>query len=228
MPKTVLRKRTSKNRSRAARDPTADAVGKYATDAWSLAKRTAAGLNEIRKFINIETKYFDDNQYATSSQSGAFACLSLIPQGVDVSTRVGDSLRLQHLQMRGTFYIGTTTPASCRVIIFRDMANRGVAPTGSDLLAYSGSAWAAIAQTNWINDQERFSIMFDETVTLDSSNPTETLSYATSHKGHIRFRGTGSGAADQAEGSVWVAVFTDAAATPPTFRYSSRITYTDD
>jgi len=69
------------------------AVGKYFGDAWSLAKRTATGLNEIRKLINVEEKVIQtDNASATFNTTGTVYSLSTVVQGTDYDERVGNSI----------------------------------------------------------------------------------------------------------------------------------------
>jgi len=222
--------RNKKNkRSSGRRQPTDEvAVGRYASDAYSLAKRTAVGLNAIRKLINIETKVFDVNTTWVANQAGTFQCMSLVGQGTDLSNRVGDSIRLQSIEMHAVASVGVTSPASLRLIMFRDLENTGNTPVGTDLVAQAGNAFAASCHYNYINRQARFVPLFDELMVLDATNTSQVYKYRATHNGHIRFRDTTTAVAAQAEGSLWVAIFTDAAATTPTLRTSVRITYTDD
>jgi len=226
MPTQVTKSMRKKARRRGPK-PSDDPVGQYASDAWSLAKRTAFGLNEIRKLINIETKYFDVIANSTSTQAGNLNCLSLLAQGLDQTDRVGDSIKLQRIAFRGVVYAGATVPVTCRIIVCRDLENQGALVAGSDLLASAGVN-SGVSPYNWINIQKRFSILFDETVSMDVSNQTAVVGFDAMHGGHVRFRGTTVALASQAEGSLWCGVFTDAAATTPTVRWVSRITYTDD
>jgi hypothetical protein len=204
-----------------------DPVGAYASDAWSLAKRTAFGLNEIRKLINIETKYFDVTSNSVATQAGTVTPLTLVAQGLDQTDRVGDSLKIQRLELRATSFSGVTVPVALRIVVFRDLENQGVVPAGSDLLSAAGVG-SAVSCYNWINIQKRFSILYDQTVTMDASNQTAVLGYDMPHGGHVRFRGTTGTQAAQAEGSIYLMLLTDAAATQPVTRFHSRVTYTDD
>jgi len=229
MTKTTLRTKKGRrpNRTRRGMQAKGGAVGAYAADAWSLAKRTAIGLNEIRKFINIETKFLDSNNNDTANQAGTVSYLSGMAQGTDLNNRVGDSIRIQSIWLAGTCSV-VTNNSSLRVLIVKDNENGGAAPAGSDILQNAGGAGAAVAAYNYIN-KDRFTIIFDELLVLNTvSPPTDVLKFESSHNFHIKYRGTGATAASAAEGSLWMATFTDLAATQPTLRYTCRITYTDD
>jgi hypothetical protein len=223
--------RTSIKKKKASRkkpSSTAMAVGQYVDDAGSLARRTASGLNQLRRLINIETKFLDTNSSGTASQSGSVEYLSGIAQGLTSETRVGDSLRIQRFAVK--FSVSTTlTIADVRVIIFRDLQNRGATPTGSDLLSDSGGAGAALSQRNWDNKRTRFSILSDDLISLSSAAvPNANLTYTSTHNGHIYYKGTTAAVTDAAEGSVFMMVLTDQSATAPSYRFSSRIEFTDD
>jgi len=83
--------RTTQNRK------TSGAVGEYFEDAWSLAKRTATGLNEIRKLINIEEKNLETLVSATAfDTNGTVYSISTVAQGTDYTQRVGDSIDAAH------------------------------------------------------------------------------------------------------------------------------------
>jgi len=231
MPDRVLHRKRPNKKRRNRRPPInrGGEVGKFASDAWSLARRTAVGLNEIRKLINVENKFFDLNANLTATQAGAVQYLSGIVQGVDLSQRIGDSIRIQRIIVRGTSYVGVTSPTSLRFIIFRDMENGGAAPAGSDIMANAGGAGAAVSEFNYINSQKRFVIVYDELSTLDAlSNLTSIESYEHSGLGHVNYRDTTAAVTGAAEGSLWAIALTDAGANQPTIRFSCRIIYTDD
>jgi hypothetical protein len=230
MPKENLK---SRNR-RGARRPrkgraTGDSVGKFTTDALSLAKRALVGINEVRKLINIEEKYFDINANITATQAGAVQYLSGMAQGLDQVNRIGDSIRIQHLSFVGGATVGAATQAFLRILIVRDMENQGAAIAGSDLLANVSGAGAPFSLQNYINAHERFSVIYDELISLDPlSNINDVLRFSTTHKGHIRYRDTTAAVTGAAEGSLWFVALTDVASTGPSCRFSFRVVYTDD
>ena len=78
-----------------------DSVGRYFGDAWSLAKRTAYGLNEIRKLINVEEKELVTTVTATAiNNTGVVSPISRIAQGTDYTQRIGNSIKMQRIEVR--------------------------------------------------------------------------------------------------------------------------------
>ena len=219
---TVVTKRATRRRGRKKVDP----VGQYASDAWSLAKRTAYGLNEIRKLINIEQKFVDTTVTNNTSRAGGINYLSGIAQGTDLSNRVGDSIKVQRFSING--YISGAANAVVRILIVRDRENSGSDPVGSDILQNASVAATPFSYVNYIN-KDRFTILYDSTYTINTvAIPGTLFEYTVSDLGHIKYRGTTSASASAAEGSLYLATFTDLAATQPTVVFTSRIEYTDD
>jgi len=209
-------------------------VGRYAEDAFSLGKRTLKGLNELRKLINIEFKRFDVTVTGgTTSQAGAVAQLSQIAQGTDFNTRVGDSIRTQHICFNAQYFLtGASVQAIVRCIIVRDNENTGSAPSGSDVLTQAGTANATVSPHSYINfpigqTQGRFKVLFDEITSMSSTGEINALMHHEQPLGqHIRYKG--SLATDTREGSLWIMFFTNLAAATPTVDWSVYVTYTDD
>jgi len=212
---------------------TGDAVGQYASDAWSLAKRTATGLNEIRKLINIETKFCDTNiSSSTQNTTGNAYCISQLAQGLQSTNRVGDSIRIQHIEIRGRVVISTAATTSLmRVLVVRDLDGYGTAPTPADVLETVGVVGAPLAPEKF-QKRERFSILFDELFALQSGSSSGTSSapfyFATSHQGHVLYLGTAAASASDGKGSVYVMAVSDEGTNLPTIAFGSRILFTDD
>jgi hypothetical protein len=206
-----------------------DAVGQYASDAWSLAKRTAYGLNEIRKLINIETKVI--NQSATSTAvntTGIIPCLSQVAQGLDYTNRVGDSVKIQRLVFRARLYVNAVATTSImRVLLVRDLDGYGTAPTTAAVLETVAASGAPLSQYNYLNS-DRFSVLYDTFVTLSTQNPSEVIAVDMPHEGHIKYLGTTAGATSDGKGSIYMVTVSDEASNTPTIAYNCRIYFTDD
>jgi hypothetical protein len=216
-----------------ARKGQSDAVGQYASDAWSLAKRTAAGLNEIRKLINIETKIRDFNQVSYAQGTTAtLTCVSSLDEGLDFNNRVGDSIKLQDFTIRGRVNVNSAATTSLvRVIILRDLDAYGTALVSSDVLAVSGSVGAPLSPVAWLN-RERFSILYDELFAVASGTSTGDatcqFTFHTTHSGHVLYLGTSSASASNGRGSIYVLTVSDEATNTPSVAFYSRMTFTDD
>jgi len=230
-----MNKVTRSKRGKSARsNKSSDPVGQYASDAWSLAKRTAVGLNEIRKLINIETKFYDYTTTATSvPNTGVVASITQMAQGLTSTTRVGDSIRLQHMEVRGRFVINSAATTSlCRVMVVRDLDGYGTAPNVSDILEYTSSTLGPVSPYKF-NKKQRFSILFDELLSLQGGAATDGMSsqvftFSTAHQGHVLYLGSTGSAASDGKGTVYVAWISDEATNTPTVAFASRVLYTDD
>jgi hypothetical protein len=220
--------KNARRKPRKQRNKQTDGVGQYASDAWSLAKRTAVGLNEIRKLINIETKFFDFYTNTTFSTT-SITNISLMAQGLTSTTRVGDSIRLQHIE--GSFQLvanSNSAGARCRITVIRDLDNAGTAPTS--LLVYQNDTTqpACMVTSMKFNELERFSVLFDEVLVVCNGTFSATSHFSMAHNGHVKFLGAGATAADAGKGSVFLLITTSEAANLPTVTAYTRIMYTDD
>ncbi len=206
-------------------------VGQYAEDAWSLAKRTAAGLNSIRRLINTEGKFIDTPISGTTDWSGGITALSQVVQGLLISNRIGNSIRIQHISLRGTITEGSTAGTTTRVILFRDLE-----ATGSNNTATVGTLLQTTGSVNAVNSPynnlylDRYSILYDETVCTSASGDIELpIAYDAPHKGHVRYVGTAADAASNGMGSVYMAYLSNRTTTLlPTVSLYARVVFTDD
>jgi hypothetical protein len=207
-----------------------DAVGKYASDAWSLAQRTASGLNEIRKLINIETKPCDAIVTATAvNTTGFLTCVSELAQGTDYTNRVGDSIKIQRIQCRLRLYQNTgATETTFRAVCFRDLDGYGTLPTTAQVFQTVGTVSAPLSPYNWLN-KDRFSILYDELIALNSTGQqSEEIVFDLPHAGHVKYLGTTAAAASDGKGSIYWAFLSDEGTNTPTAALYSRILFTDD
>jgi hypothetical protein len=209
---------------------TREKVETYAGDAYSLASRTWRGLNELRKLVNIETKYLDTITTSATSQSGTVTALHLCAQGTSENTRVGNSIKVHTFKYRGVLAIhpSVSNYSTFRVIIARDMENSGVTPAGSDILEYAGASGVCVSPLNYDN-KHRFGIIFDEIYQLNiQSNASMAISFKVPLEKHIEYRGSTAASTSNAEGSMFVFVFTNEPTNTGTLSISSRLEYTDD
>ncbi len=223
-------KRQNRQRMRKTARGEPDSVGKYFGDAWSLAKRTAVGLNEIRKLINIEEKDLETIQASVAfDTTGTIYSLSTVAQGTDYNTRVGDSIKMQRITVRYRLFKNSSATASmCRVILFRDLDGYGTAPTTADVLQTVGSATAPLTPPDFLN-RKRFAIIRDELVDLNSTGDSSYSGvWDLAHEGHVLYLGTTAAAASNGKGSVYMLALSDEATNTPTIAFSARIVFTDD
>jgi hypothetical protein len=191
-----------------------------------LAKRTAYGLNEIRKLINIETKISESTGSAAIDTTSTTSTLSSIAQGLDYTNRIGDSIKLQKIEFKVRWTVGTGVATFCRVLLVRDLDGYGTKPTMSLVL----NTLSVLSPENYLN-KDRFSILYDELECLNQvSTPNSVTTFDMAHEGHIKYLGTTAADASNGKGSLYLMFLTNeaAGAAAPTITYHSRIYYTDD
>jgi hypothetical protein len=206
------------------------AVSKYAGDAYSLAVRTAQGLNAVRRLINIEVKDFNNTLGIQPSSTWTFINFSPIAQGLTDGARVGNSIKLQSLFFAAyiELYPGVTTDNAVRFMLLRDHENAGAAPT-SAIFQYPAALYQLTTPLTSIAEK-RFTVVFDETVNIAcNGDKSAFFKYSSSANQHIKFRGTDATDASAAEGSLWFATCADNnAVNSPAIYGTWRLRYTDD
>jgi len=225
----VIRSRRKQRRGPKS-DRTQQSVEKFAGDAYSLASRAVRGLNEIRKYINIETKVLDfDIPTQAVSTTATVTYSSGIAQGTDIGGRVGDSIKVQHLEFLGRVVINSAATFSCiRILLVRDMANAGAAPAASDILETVSGSVTNRSPLNYIN-RKRFSVLYDNFLTLDVATAySQPIRATIPMEKHINFRGTGSTVGSAAEGSLFWLFVSDEATNTPNISVYTQMLFTDD
>ena len=197
-----------------------------------MAKRTANGLNEIRKLINVEEKYLDNTGVPTFDRSGNVTYVSGIQQGDGITDREGNSIKVQTFEMKYAVVMNAASTASvCRVLVVRDLQNQGATITAGDVLETVGVSTApqsALDYTNGMLSNKRFSIIHDEFFTLDTYNPTYTAQFKSNHDCHVQFRGTTSAVASAGNGSYFVVLVSSETVNTPQAYWCTRMVYTDN
>lgn len=194
-----------------------------------MAKRTANGLNEIRKLINIEEKALDVSQSSFAfDTTGTVVPVSQIIQGLDYNNRVGDSLKMQSILFNYRVFraVGATTSV-VRVLLVRDLDCQGALPTTANILQNVGSAQAPTTPINWLN-RKRFAILYDNLTAVTTTDIGFTDSIRMAHEGHILYLGTAANAASMGKGSLFVVVVSDETSNTPSIAFQTRIVFTDD
>lgn len=206
-------------------------MGAYFGDAWSLAKRTAHGLNEIRKLVNIETKINDVSSTSTNfDTTGNTLPLTQMAQGTNyTANRIGNSIKLQNIEIRYRLFIGSSaTRTVARVIVFRDLDGYGVAPTSNELLQVGGSVTTPLQPKAFLN-AERFSILYDELFTMSVTGDSSFVrDLRIPHEGHVKYLGSSAAAASNGKGSVYILFVSDESTNTPSYSYHTRVYFTDD
>jgi hypothetical protein len=155
--------------------------------------------------------------------------ISSIVQGLDFTNRVGDSIKMQHIEVRGRIYKNAVATQSLyRILLIRDLDGYGTTPNVGDIMEGVGTVSAPLTQLDFLN-RKRFAVLYDELNTLNSTgDSTATFEISMPHGGHILYLGTTAAAASNGKGSLYLLFISDEGTNTPTFGFSSRIVFTDD
>lgn len=128
---------------------------KGSTANWMLKK-----VKQLADAVNIEYKEFEVNANPTPDYNGAIVQLCSPAQGIQFGQRVGDSIKVQTLTIRGRVVAGPTLAESVRIIVFIDKQNQIV--TGADMLDNTGTIYATLGG-KFEDTKYRSQILFDRT-----------------------------------------------------------------
>lgn len=180
-------------------------------------------INQIKRMVNVERKFFDTAQTAqTPGSAGAIYLLSQIAQGDAYNNRQGNSCKAISNLLRMEFSLNAANEYDyMRCILFIDNENSGSTPAVSDVL----EAVVTESPINHINGS-RFSILKDETLTLKKDMNATTRKYYTRLDNHIKWSSGVSSALK--EGHIFLLVLAQQNANPTTFNYYNRIRFVDN
>lgn len=187
-------------------------------------------MNEIRKLINIETKILDLNVSSTAFDStGSLKPLSQVAQGTDYTQRVGDSIKVQHLELSYFLTINVAAVTTvCRILIVRDLDGYGTIPTTAQILETVGGPNSTTTPRKYLNIS-RFSVIYDDMISLNSSGDNNTIQHISiPMEKHVKYLGTTAANASDGKGSFYFIAISNQAVNTPTYELYSRLLFTDD
>ncbi len=184
------------------------------------------------KLINIEEKFIISASAGTSvTFNGVLQDLCSPAQGAAVNQRIGDSLKLQRITVRGSVYLGAAA-TTVRAMLILDKQNQAAA--GSDILAGAGNVYAP--QSTIVDQyEERYHVLGDTGHVSLTLNDKQSLDFTFSvanevlskmnAEGHIRFA---PGLTTITTNSLKLVLFSSVSASTPTCYYYGKVEYTDD
>jgi hypothetical protein len=218
-----------KQRSKRRNKPKGDSVAQYTSDAWSLAKRTAVGLNEIRKLINIEVKYIPLYTSINTGSTTTITPLSSIAQGLTSQTRVGDSIRIQEIDAKFILYANSASSGSViRVTLIRDLEGQGNYPTAALVYEDTSAGPNILVSPLKFNESNRFSVLEDFYLTVCNGTFSEQHVFREVRNGHIKYLAATATESAMGNGQVYSLVTGSDNTNKASLSMYSRILYTDD
>lgn len=196
--------------------------------------RIASEVYDQKEQDEVELKYFDraEIDFAAIDNAGSIYSLSnTITQGVGVSQRVGDSIKLKSLnfriEVRGN--LGSGDYHNMRVFIVRWFSDG--TPAVADLLAFTTNTQLRhLCQLN-MNNTSHFKVLYDNTFSV-GRNSTDDLPEVINDKFYLALRGEarwiGGGGTTPERGHVYLVAISDSASVDaPQLNATIRLRYTD-
>ncbi len=176
----------------------------------------------------------------TGTGVATYALLNAIDQGTGGTQRTGRQVMLSHIEMRATYVTDPSnlTGDSVRHIVFMDRETRGGTPSTGDLLSSVASGYAAVVSPyDFDNVPSRFTILLDETISLNPvASPTTTTTTAFRYdlvrriklnKRQHFYNTTGGAVADIDSGSIFIFVVGQNTTHETTINATFRVVFRD-
>lgn len=201
---------------------------KYLTDKGSTANRALLLAKKLADAVNIEYK---DSEYAavvSPNWNGTIISLcNTITQGVGNAQRVGDSLKMQRLTVRG--YCNNTSAVAnveyMRLIVFIDKAM--TIATVADLLETAGSTYVSLSPKN---DQTKYNsiVLYDQPFKMIKGTVNEIITFEINLPIDLHVNYSTASPNVRTNDLKVAFIGQTAAATGGSFVWYSNLSYTDD
>lgn len=192
----------------------------------------------LRRGLHIEKKFFDTAMSFSFDATGevpATGQLSLIPQGVTESTRVGRQCQIKSLQLRGTVLYtpaaDTSGASIAYILLVQDRQANGAAAAVTDVMTSSN---LAVGMVNLANS-ERFRIIKRWNIDLTSgagvsgayARDLKTVDFYTKLNVPLEFSSTTGAITELKSNNLFILAGADITDDEITFSGSCRLRFTD-
>lgn len=204
----------------------APAVG-TAYAAYRIAKKIKRTVNPEQKFLD---KSISDSVIPSTGTTSLV--LTNMGQGVTADTRTGISIRASSIYINFKLYRNANATQlydSVRVLLFIDtnQDENATYPVTADLLT-SDTAPNNINSTYNIRKAGRFNVLHDKVYTLTEVRPALNMKVYKRIGHHLRYQGSGTGAADMRQGQIYLMFITDQSVNGPGQTCQTRFRYYDN
>ena len=188
------------------------------------ARKALRLATRVAGMINVEYKYLDQNYTASiiDYNGGLNSSLCSPAQGVGVSEREGDSIKVKNVTIKGAWkYNGDDS--ICRMIVFYDPDN--TISSVSEFLDTVGSSLAVYANRN---QTYKFSAktLLDHSISITADNPIRQFKHVVNIDNHTNFTPAGT---TIIKGAIKLLVISQAVTVNvPLFEYTTHATYVDN
>lgn len=171
--------------------------------------------------LNTETKAINNSSSVTvNDTTGQVLHMTAIAEGTASNQRSGRFIRSRYITSRLHLKMhASATQTLVRVVII--ISSDENAPTTSSFFTSQN----ALSTINLLYS-DRYRIIYDNLVNLDTYNPTAALNIFRKPRQRIKFNGTAS--TDYENGQMWMLLLSNEATNTPTVAYYNRFSYNDN
>ena len=195
------------------------------TNWGSVAKTALKTAKWVAGLVNAEYKYFDVSPslpIASTYNGYITGPLCAPPQGTDVESRTGDSIKMVNMTLRMIINYNGANYENIRVIIVHDKENSIV--NVSDFLDITGTSMAILSPKNQINQYDSKTIL-DKTYGVSGNRPQVIIEKVIKLDMHTHFQASTTTVKNNA---IKLIVIGQQPTGGASFQYFSKITYLDN
>lgn len=194
----------------------------------SVARRALKIALQVKKLVNVETKSFQQDLFASPSSSGTVTHLLALAQGDDFNNRQGRSVKLQSIRIKGNVQMhASATDSTYRLMIVRDNNGSTTQPAITDLFV---DVTAFQNNENKLGDPQsnsRFTVLFDRYYIMTTAfSERHSINKYIKIRSHVLFSGTAN--TDEGKGAIYAFQASNEATNDPVVNANSMIKFIDN
>lgn len=198
---------------------------KSGTNWASIAQTALKTAKWVAGLVNAEYKYYDVSPslpIASTYNGYISGPLCAPPQGTDVESRTGDSIKMVNMTLRMLINYNGSNYENIRVIVFLDKENS--ITNVSDYLDTIGTGSSVLSPKNQVNQYDSKTI-WDQSFAISANNPQAVIKKVFKLDLHEHFQASTTTVKNNA---IKIIVIGQQPSGGASFQYFSKITYLDN
>jgi len=181
----------------------------------------------VKSLVNVESKYIDIAPFSSAiPNTGVIYLTNALSQGITSVTRIGDSVKMHSMELRGSINQSTSaTQSIVRMWIIKHKEPRGAT------LALATDLWENTNVNTFlqVNKRNRYTVLLDRTFHLQEGGASQALFHIKKKLGqHTIYDGNAGTVADIQKNAYYVVFLSNEPTYTPSVNMAVRLRYTDD
>lgn len=199
-------------------------IKKYRKKRTFYKRRYRRNLYKIGRFMNVEFKQHNVDGSYNLQDNLQTQQLCLIAQGTNDNQRIGNSIKITSIMIRGFVTFNQTATASmCRMILVWDKQANEAALTAGDLLESED-----VSSNLNIDNGKRFTVLWDKYFTLYAEKPIIAIKYYRKLNHKIRYDNAAAAITSITEGNLCLVRISNESVNYPVASLDMRLRYVDN